>query len=1057
MKLRMNRLAPMFAASLFLAIFASPSVMAAAGKALFVSGSVTLEGRATRQLKAGDAVNLGDVVVTGERSRAQLLMADGARIALRAGSRFRIDELALPSSVQQPALAVAVASSGKSVGTLLKGGFSTRDGAIGKNNPSAYEMRTPIGTLGIRGTYYTAVFCRGDCADAPGLPAGQPIPDGLYLAVDEGTITFNGRGLSLTLTAPRFEFIPLDTSDPQQLFDPPAFLRNDGAGALQLAGRTVRIAASNGEIAQLNDHRSPGDYVPPAAVVSANDGTKSPGANKPEQNVVAVSTLGRVVDLIDPQLPLVAQTSVAVSVPVSTQPAFAASSTELSDTLAFNGGGSLLQLNAPSGGGATAVTATYLSGTAALVDFGSSGSSGIRWGRWSTGASSVNTTSGVELVDLQNASLHWVVGPSFETPPLLPVSGSTNFILAGGTSPTDDSGHVGVLGAAVLSADFTAQQVNTTLSLDVNGFNWFASGSGSLTVGTARFGGTYTNVLVDGRVTGTGGFSGFLSAGTLTPDQLNGAGLGYWLTESTGQLGAVSGVMAFVPGAGQPLTPPVVQRDVAYSVGILSGVSVVGGVALNSRAQMTLDSDGFVTGFDAPVPGAASGTLGIGVAFVTNTGNDNATGIEWGRWEGGNVDVTTPPAPAQSNDITGEALHWIAGNEFGAPPVLPLTGTANYSLGGNTNPTDTLGNVGFVGVASFTADFTNRTVATAMTLQMAGLDWYASGSATFPAGGYRFTGTYDDVRVQNLVSGQGTINGFFTQPRIGSGTTAGAGLSFNLADNTGQLGVVSGVLAFAEGGQGATLAPLPPQERDIAMVSPDFVANGPFVQRTAPADYALDAAFGLTSLPGLTNTGTPEAARYDIGTSAIAESDVSPLVMLRWGRWAGGDVNVTGLTTQTYTVNLGQRSLHWIEGADSAAPPVMPQFGTASYALIGATVPTDRAGNTGILNNASLSADFTNQLVSAAFDITINNLNIVATGDGVIGAQAGLPAHQFSGNINGGIINPIQGVPTGSFSGFFCAPGGTVPGVPGGAGLTYSIGDGQGTIVVDGAAAFRGP
>jgi len=135
----------------------------------------------------------------------------------------------------------------------------------------------------------------------------------------------------------------------------------------------------------------------------------------------------------------------------------------------------------------------------------------------------------------------------------------------------------------------------------------------------------------------------------------------------------------------------------------------------------------------------------------------------------------------------------------------------------------------------------------------------------------------------------------------------------------------------------------------------------------------------------------------------------------------------------------------------------MPQFGTASYALIGATVPTDRAGNTGILNNASLNANFTSQLVSASFDITINNLNIVATGDGAIGAQLGLPAHQFGGVINGGIISPIQGTPTGSFSGFFSAPGGTVPGVPGGAGLTYSIGDGQGIIVVDGAAAFRGP
>ena len=115
---------------------------------------------------------------------------------MRAGSRFRIDELALPSNVQQPGMAVAVAASGKSVATLLKGGFSTRDGAIGKSNPSG--VRDAHADRHARHSWHVLhapCFCRGDCADAPGLPPGQPIADGLYLAVDEGTITFNGRGL----------------------------------------------------------------------------------------------------------------------------------------------------------------------------------------------------------------------------------------------------------------------------------------------------------------------------------------------------------------------------------------------------------------------------------------------------------------------------------------------------------------------------------------------------------------------------------------------------------------------------------------------------------------------------------------------------------------------------------------------------------------------------------------------------------------------------------------------------------------------------------------------
>ncbi len=73
-------------------------------------------------------------------------------------------------------------------------------------------------------------------------------------------------------------------------------------------------------------------------------------------------------------------------------------------------------------------------------------------------------------------------------------------------------------------------------------------------------------------------------------------------------------------------------------------------------------------------------------------------GLRWGRWEGGAIDFTVPPASSRSHDMSSESLHWIAGNEFGSPPVLPQTGTATYTLVGNTSPTDTLGNVGTLGV-----------------------------------------------------------------------------------------------------------------------------------------------------------------------------------------------------------------------------------------------------------------------------------------------------------------------------------------------------------------------
>ena len=63
------------------------------------------------------------------------------------------------------------------------------------------------------------------------------------------------------------------------------------------------------------------------------------------------------------------------------------------------------------------------SGTATLLDAGSNGASGIRWGRWSGGTASANTAGGIQQLNLANSSLHWIVGPNFEFMPVLPVAG----------------------------------------------------------------------------------------------------------------------------------------------------------------------------------------------------------------------------------------------------------------------------------------------------------------------------------------------------------------------------------------------------------------------------------------------------------------------------------------------------------------------------------------------------------------------------------------------------------------------------------------------------------
>jgi hypothetical protein len=131
---------------------------------------------------------------------------------------------------------------------------------------------------------------------------------------------------------------------------------------------------------------------------------------------------------------------------------------------------------------------------------------------------------------------------------------------------------------------------------------------------------------------------------------------------------------------------------------------------------------------------------------------------------------------------------------------MPVTGSATYTLLGGTSPTDTLGNTGVLGSATFFADFTNMRVDSTLAIDIAGSSWTASGqgnigaAAQLPA--HLFGGFYNVV-VDGVTGGAGTFTGFFSEPGPTSdpGFPGGVGLSYSLQDAQG-VTTVSGAAAF---------------------------------------------------------------------------------------------------------------------------------------------------------------------------------------------------------------------------------------------------------------------
>ncbi|HNP34293.1 MAG TPA: FecR family protein [Woeseiaceae bacterium] len=537
----------------FLALLSPvPAAFAAdAGSVIFATGSVTAERQPAEALKKGDAVMPSDTVVTGDASRAQLLMVDGAKIALRPDSRLRIDEYAFP---EPTAGATVTSTDNSSVMTLVKGGFRSITGAIGKNDPSDYEVRTPVGVLGIRGTDYSAVFCNGDCDWVPGVSPTAPIEDGLYLGVVEGGIRFVSSVATIDVVAGQFVFIPLRSQMPQMLSLPPPVLMDDNDLRMDNGAAGSTDTRQLGFDAKIGTRRSPDSTAAGKGTDVPAKPSREDSKDVVEQPVIAIDPDGQPVDITPGGVPGQNGTrtiSYSTGFPSRQFSAYSGANENEPSQLQLDGNNNVLGFDAPVPGASGDETGRFEIGTANNVDTGFDSVTVLRWGRWSGGTADVTLSDGsVNSVDLNNQSLHWISSAQ-TTPPVLPVTGVASYTLLGGTSPTDNAGNVGVLGSATFFADFTNQLVDSTLGISINGSNWTAAGSGAIgnaadpALAAHLFSGFY-GVSIDGVASGNGVFSGFFSepGDTSDPALPGGVGLTYSLSDGQGAT-TVSGAAAF--------------------------------------------------------------------------------------------------------------------------------------------------------------------------------------------------------------------------------------------------------------------------------------------------------------------------------------------------------------------------------------------------------------------------------------------------------------------------------------------------------------------------------
>ncbi len=756
--------------------------------------------------------------------------------------------------------------------------------------------------------------------------------------------------------------------------------------------------------------------------------------------------------------------------------------------LTYVGGGLSSFIDRDIGGGGSHTYSVIGGNTPVTANATSFAATGVQFGRW-TSATAQQTTYTTPLGAQWGPPTTWMYGPQgyLDTPVVPgtntgPLVGTYTYALDGSTAPYDrQSGRSGTLTSASVSTNFTNQTASASLALTVGGQAWSASTPTPVNFYSNTFfafsypGGTSNNLTVSmGAGTPTACPTCFGSlGGAFTGQNYAGAILSYELWDNGNAGGDIVGHAALAR-SGAAITngtpAPTGKYFVADHGGGIQWVDTI----TASGNLLTAYSSG-----SPALPGNYFSSTTVSCTTCSVTAATNATtaaaptGVYFGAWDAGSYTNTWGLSFG-----TGSP-HWITGPETG-PVFLPnaLVGTKTFAFDGGmvTNSNGVAGTV--QNTTSLTVDFTRQVVGINLDLSIKDTaasptlhTWNAKtlpgneavinsgrglGGATFWASSYNYNGAGPGlltVTVDGATPGNGNVSGQLT----GTGLN-GAIMSYDLNAVVGAAAPtfeqVNGVAALV--GSTSDLA-TPHRSVMISATDPTSIITQPVLGFYAnnPTRMLTGAAGNLTQfdMNPIDNKGTNEPSHtLASGTSVLTDSGSDPVSGISWGRWEGGSINITKRTDGTSKTLPLAGSLHWIAGPTQTAAVTLPVSGTFTYVNAGGTKPTDNLGNVGVLNSATLTANFTAQTVDVGVNATIAGATLAGSASAVpiiqrtaFAAGPDMPA-PVTVTCTGTCGTTHQGTIVGGFTG----PGAT------GAAMMYSLQKiGANASITSGVVGFR--
>ena len=194
-------------------LLAAPASAGSAGTIVSGTGATSLQtadGK-TRSAKPGTEIHPGDKLLTGEKGQLNIKFTDDSVVQLHAQTEFRVDQYQFSGGKSDE---------DKGFFSLIKGGYRTVTGLLGKFNRASYRVTTPMATIGIRGTEYSA-----------------RLDNGLHVQVDRGEISLANKAGAFSVSEGQRAYVADQKSAPRYI--------NLSSAAQAAAGRSGVIGGTN--------------------------------------------------------------------------------------------------------------------------------------------------------------------------------------------------------------------------------------------------------------------------------------------------------------------------------------------------------------------------------------------------------------------------------------------------------------------------------------------------------------------------------------------------------------------------------------------------------------------------------------------------------------------------------------------------------------------------------------------------------------------------------------------------------------------------------------------